>query len=100
MLRRLNEVRDTIIKSNQCKFFGLTENHDNESILIFHSCSTSDLVEWNTAVTCGELNTGLTPRSVMTKGISNGKGRHTHIIWPIFYQPRKFFILVDAIIAL
>ena len=25
----------------QCEFFGFTENHENESILIFHSCSSN-----------------------------------------------------------
>ena len=29
----------------QCEFFGFTENHENESILIFHSCSSNRNVD-------------------------------------------------------
>ena len=56
----------------QCEFFGFTENHNDESILIFHSCSSNlfltsdDLGESE----CNELHTGNTPRSIMTKGNS------------------------------
>ena len=67
-------------KRSQCEIFGLTENHDNASILIFHSCSTSDSLNTDFTGSCGEMHTGNAPRSVMTKGISTGKGRYTHII--------------------
>ena len=61
-----------------CQFFGFTENPENESILIFHSCSTNlniyndDVMESTGAGygDCGELHIGNTPRSIMTKGIS------------------------------
>ena len=43
-------------------------------------------MDTNEIGTCDEKHSGLTPRSVMTKGISTGKGRYVHIIWPIFHR--------------
>ena len=68
----------SIIKLNinlrkQCEFFGFSENPENESILIFHSCSTNrnvDKDQMDTFGRCNELHIGNTPRSIMTKGIS------------------------------
>ena len=68
----------SIIKLNinlrkQCEFFGFSENPENESILIFHSCSTNrnvDKDQMDTLGRCNELHIGNTPRSIMTKGIS------------------------------
>ena len=61
-----------------CQFFGFIENPENESILIFHSCSTSLNTDNDDVMEslgmgygdCGELHIGNTPRSIMTKGIS------------------------------
>ena len=63
----------------QCDFFGFTENHEDESILIFHRCSSSlnvksDSFEKIRIYQCHELHTGNTPRSIMTKGNSVTKG--------------------------
>ena len=58
-------------KSNQCEFFGFTENHDYESIIIMHSCSTSIYLNNSLRSTdngCIEKNLGQQPRSIMTKG--------------------------------
>ena len=53
----------------QCDFFGFTDNHENESILIFHSCSTNlDIKAYFDG--CEECHIGNTPRSIMTKGTS------------------------------
>ena len=58
----------------QCEFFGFTENHENESILIFHGCSTNLNVDGDSVgdyiTDCNELHIGNTPRSIMTKGTS------------------------------
>ena len=59
-----------IYSRKQCEFFGFTENHENESILIFHSCSTNIRSTSNDTGICGELHIGNTPRSIMTKGTS------------------------------
>ena len=59
-----------------CEFFGFTENHENESIIIFHSCSTNLNVDefqmetFHLLGSCKELHIGNTPRSIMTKGNS------------------------------
>ena len=56
----------------QCEFYGFTENPDDESILIIHSCTTNlelDL-EANSKSGCIEIHTGNQPRSIMTKGAS------------------------------
>ena len=45
------------------------ENHENESILIFHSCS-SNLNLGSENINCFEFHIGNTPRSIMTKGNS------------------------------
>ena len=62
-------------QSTQCQFFGFTENHADESIIIFHDCSTNMFL-WDNNDTrdCNELHTGNTPRSIMTKGSSTSKG--------------------------
>ena len=61
-----------------CEFFGFTENHENESILIFHSCSSNlnvDKDELDSSYdSCNELHIGNTPRSIMTKGNSVANG--------------------------
>ena len=58
-----------------CKFFGFNSNHEDESILIFHICSTNIFTGSNVDYSnCGELHTGDIPRSVMTKGISTTEG--------------------------
>ena len=75
----------------------MTENHDDESIIIFHSCTTSDSLGSKLTDNCVEDHTGNTPRSVMTKGISTGKGRFTHKILIIFYRSCKSLTFVDAI---
>ena len=57
----------------------MTENNENESILIFHSCSSNlnvgenKLSNWELE-SCLELHIGNTPRSIMTKGISVTNG--------------------------
>ena len=58
-----------------CKFFGFTKNHENESILIFHSCSSNLNIDKNEISesdddSCDELHIGNTPRSIMKKGNS------------------------------
>ena len=53
-----------------CQFFGFTENHQDESILIFHTCSTNLFISSSNTGNCGELHIGNTPRSIMTKGNS------------------------------
>ena len=63
-----------IYSRKQCEFFGFTENHENESILIFHSCSTNINVNSSELGRCGELHIGNTPRSIMTKGNSMSHG--------------------------
>ena len=61
-----------------CDFFGYTVNHENESILIFHSCSSNLNVGKNEMnyddESCNELHIGNTPRSIMTKGNSVANG--------------------------
>jgi len=56
----------------QCEFFEFVENHENESILIFHSCSSNLNVDKgeNCYTNCEEMHVGNTPRSIMTKGTS------------------------------
>ena len=57
-----------------CEYFGFTENHENESILIFHRCSSNLNVDKDQTDSgfgnCNELHIGNTPRSIMTKGNS------------------------------
>ena len=57
-------------------FFGLIENLDEQSILIFHSCSSNLNLEFNNTddTQCAELHIGNTPRSIMTKGNSISSG--------------------------
>ena len=56
------------------------ENHNDESILIFHSCSTNinigegELDRELGPASCEELHIGNTPRSIMTKGNSTNLG--------------------------
>ena len=61
-----------------CEFFGFTENHENESILIFHICSSNLNVDRDVDMDfggpCHELHIGNTPRSIMTKGNSMSFG--------------------------
>ena len=61
-----------------CVFFGLTENHENESILIFHSCSSNLNVDRDRPDSgfgnCNELHIGNTPRSILTNGNSMSIG--------------------------
>ena len=57
-----------------CEFFGFTENHENESILIFHSCSTNINLKTESTGVCGEKHIGNTPRSIITKGNSIANG--------------------------
>ena len=56
-----------------CEFFGFTVNHENESILIFHSCSTNIYLNTDGGY-CDEKHIGNTPRSIMTKGNSVANG--------------------------
>ena len=57
---------------NHCEYFELIENHRDESILIFHSCSTNLFLSSNDIdnTKCEELHIGNTPRSIMSKGNS------------------------------
>ena len=73
-----------IVSRKQCEFFGFTENHEHESILIFHECSSNLNVDKDRQIgfpTCNELHTGNTPRSIMTKGNSVAIGtQYTNFI--------------------
>ena len=54
-----------------CKFFGFIDAANEESILIFHACSTNLELNVKPGYTnCIENHTGNTPRSIMTKGTS------------------------------
>ena len=55
-----------------CEFFGFIEAPNEESILIFHSCSSNTELNIQTGQSpnCIEKHTGNTPRSIMTKGTS------------------------------
>ena len=54
-----------------CEFFGFIEAPIEESILIFHSCSSNtELTRLPGMGGCIEEHTGNTPRSIMTKGTS------------------------------
>ena len=66
------EIKVIIDLRKHCEFFGFTENNENESILIFHSCSTNLYLTSNDKgdTMCDELHIGNTPRSIMTKGTS------------------------------
>ena len=63
---------------NYCEYFGFTKNHENESILIFHSCSSNLNIDKDQTDSgfgnCNELHIGNTPRSIMTKGNSVANG--------------------------
>ena len=64
-----------------CDLFGFTENHENESILIFHSCSTNINLKTDVLGFCDEKHIGNTPRSIMTKGNSVANGtRYGNVI--------------------
>ena len=63
-------IKLNIDSRKQCEFFGFTENHENESILIFHSCSTNLNLKTEDQGQCQEKHIGNTPRSIMTKGTS------------------------------
>ena len=54
---------------NSCEFFGFVEFPVEESILIFHSCSSNLNVNKSDS-DCGENHIGNVPRSIMTKGTS------------------------------
>ena len=54
---------------NSCEFFRFIEPPMEESILIFHSCSSNLNVKKDINI-CNELHIGNTPRSIMTKGTS------------------------------
>ena len=76
-LDRLNIDPLNIDLRKQCELFGFTKNHENESILIFHSCSSNINVgkdQLNSLNSCNELHIGNTPRSIMTKGNSISYG--------------------------
>ena len=65
---------DHIIR-DPCEFFGLIQSPREESILIFHSCSSnfnqsSPMKVTNDIILCHEKHIGNTPRSIMTKGTS------------------------------
>ena len=53
-----------------CEFFGFTENVAEESIIIFHECSSNFFENKTDNKWCGEKHIGNTPRSIMTKGTS------------------------------
>ena len=57
---------------NPCEIFGFIEAPINESIIIFHWCSSNLKVKLSTdtGYPCLELHIGNTPRSIMTKGTS------------------------------
>ena len=57
-------------KRNPCEFFEFIEAPIEESIIIFHSCSTNLNLETSPYNLCGENHIGNTPRSIMTKGSS------------------------------
>ena len=64
-------LKSELLKSRQkCEFFGFVENHNDESIIIFHGCSTNLHLEWdrNAIRSCKELHVGNVPRSIMTIG--------------------------------
>ena len=52
---------------NPCQIFGFIEAPIEESIIIFHACSSNLNVKWPDSWGCGELHIGNTPRSIMTK---------------------------------
>ena len=54
---------------NSCEFFGFIETPVEESILIFHSCSSNLNVNKDNNI-CDENHIGNVPRSIMTKGTS------------------------------
>ena len=58
-----------------CEYFGFIENHEDESILLFHSCSTNidEKVNDINEAGCNELHIGNTPRSIMTRLNSLGR---------------------------
>ena len=53
-----------------CEFFGYTENVSEESVIIFHECSSNVFENTTESSYCGEKHIGNTPRSIMTKGTS------------------------------
>ena len=55
---------------NSCEFFGFIEAPIEESIIIFHRCSTNLDLKRSQSLDCAENHIGNTPRSVMTKGTS------------------------------
>ena len=57
-------------KRTSCEFFGFIEPPLQESIIIFHACSSNFNAESQNLNSCGELHIGNTPRSIMTKGTS------------------------------
>ena len=78
-----------------CQFFGFTEYPEypeNESILIFHSCSTNLNIDIDDVMEsfgagygdCDELHIGNTPRSIMTK--AKHWGNHS---WYTNFDPGK-----------
>ena len=68
----LKGVRSLSVNDSRkyCEFIGFTENHENESILIFHFCSTNINLNTDDPGQCRERHIGNTPRSIMTKGNS------------------------------
>ena len=58
-----------------CEYFGFIENHEDESILLFHSCSTNidEKINDINEAGCNELHIGNTPRSIMTRLNSLGR---------------------------
>ena len=60
-----------------CEYFGFTENHDNESILILNSCSSNLNIDKDkldsTYASCNELYIGNIPRSIIQHNKSNSK---------------------------
>ena len=55
---------------NPCELFGFIEAPIKESIIIFHSCSTSLDLNRLQSEQCEENHIGNTPRSIMTRGTS------------------------------
>ena len=62
---RLQKFSNDHYESKLCDFFGWTRE---ESIIIFHSCSTTFYLKTNSTGFCYEKHIGHTPRSIMTKG--------------------------------
>ena len=58
------------MKRRHCEFLGFIEVLKEESIIIFHSCSTNLNLNSDGLGSCNERHTGNTPRSIMTKGSS------------------------------